>query len=206
MSSFDRLIEKILNDAKSEAELILNKAKSEVEALKEEARKEAYAKLEAEVTKFKESYEEEARRRIVEARVKAKERWLKEREALIDRVVEKVKERLAVFVNSPQYVRALELLIEEAAINIGGGDLVVQLNEKDSKLSIDFEGIAKRVAFKTGVDTKFKVSETNLRCIGGAIVSTTDRSLIYDNTLESRLERLAAEVRLRAFKILFAEE
>lgn len=204
MSSFNRLIEKIINDAKSEAERILSKAKAEAESLKEEINKEIRSRIEAEVTKFREAYEEEAKRRIIEARVKAKERWLKEREALINKVIEKVRERLASFVSSPQYAKALELLIEEAAVAIGGGDLVVKLNERDSKLNIDLSKVADRVSSKTGISTKLQVSEDRLRCMGGAIVATKDGSLIYDNTLESRLERLASEMRVRASKMLFA--
>lgn len=205
MSSFDRLIEKILNDAKSEAEQILNKVKAEVEALKEEATREARSKLESELAKFKEAYEEEAKRKIVEAKIKAKEKWLEEREALINRVVERVKERLINFINTPQYLKALELLIEEAAIAIGGGDLVVQLNERDSRMNVDLERVAERVSSKTGTNTKLQLSETKLRCMGGAIVATRDRNLIYDNTLESRLERLIAEMRVKTSKLLFVE-
>ncbi|MEM4699410.1 MAG: V-type ATP synthase subunit E family protein [Candidatus Nezhaarchaeales archaeon] len=205
MSSLDRLIEKILNDARNKAEQILNKARAEAEALKEEATKEARSKIEFEVAKFREAYEEEARRRIVEARVKARERWLEERETLINKVVEKVREKLVNFISSPQYVKALEFLIEEAAATIGGGDLIVQLNERDSKLNINLEKIAEKVKSKTGTDTKLQLSEIKLRCVGGAIVATKDRSLIYDNTLESRLERLIAEMRVKASKILFTE-
>lgn len=205
MSSSDRIVNKILNDAKAEAERILSQAKAEAEALKEEARRRAASEVEAIVMKHREALEEEARRRVMEARIKAKERWLKEREDLINRAIERVKDRLASFVESPSYVKALESLIEEAAVAIGGGDLLVQLNERDSKLNLNLDSIAKKVSAKIGVDTRLELSDTKAKCIGGAIVSTRDGSFIYDNTLESRLERQASAMRITASKILFSE-
>jgi len=194
-----------LSDARAEANRLLSEARAEAEARREEAKRKASAEVEAAVSKFRASKEEEARRAVMEARIKAKERWLKEREELINQAIEKVRERLARFVESPGYVKALESLIEEAAVAIGGGDLVVLLNERDSKLSLDLDGVARRVASKTGVDTKLQLSEARVKCMGGAVVATRDGSFIYDNTLESRLERQSAAMRVEASKILFAE-
>jgi len=195
---------KIIGDAKEEAARILNEAKSIAASMEEEAKKKADEVVQAEVSKFRQAKEEEVKRAVMEARIKAKERWLKEREALINQAIDKVKERLARLVGSPDYAKSLEALIEEAAVAIGGGDLLVQLNERDAKLSLDLEGIAKRVKEKTGVDTKIQLSEVKVQCMGGAVVSTRDGSFIYDNTLESRVRRQESALRLTAAKILFA--
>jgi vacuolar-type H+-ATPase subunit E/Vma4 len=199
-----KIIEKILNDARSEAERIVSHAKAEAEVRRMEARKRADAEVEAAVSKFRRVKEEEARRIVVEAKVKAKERWLKEREELINQAIEKVKEKLAEVTKSLSYVKVLESLIEEAAVAIGGGDLMVEVNDRDSKLNLDLEGIAKAVSSKTGVNTKIELSKAKLRCMGGAVVSSKDGRFTYDNTFESRLERLSSTMRLTASKILFA--
>ncbi|RLF11418.1 MAG: hypothetical protein DRJ98_03585 [Thermoprotei archaeon] len=204
MSSLDKIVGKIIGDAKEEAARILNEAKSIAASMEEEAKKKADEVVQAEVSKFRQAKEEEVKRAVMEARIKAKERWLKEREALINQAIDKVKERLARLVGSPDYAKSLEALIEEAAVAIGGGDLLVQLNERDAKLSLDLEGIAKRVKEKTGVDTKIQLSEVKVQCMGGAVVSTRDGSFIYDNTLESRVRRQESALRLTAAKILFA--
>ncbi len=204
MSSPDKIVEKILSDAKREAERIVSEARAKAQEVIEEAKKKAKEAVEAEISKYRAAREEEAKRALMEARVKAKERWLKEREDLITQAVEKVKERLAKVVESPDYVKSLEQLIEEAAASIGGGDLLVQLNERDSKLPLDLEGVARRVKEKTGVDTKIELSDKRISCMGGAVVMSRDGSFIYDNTLESRLARRENEMRLTAAKILFA--
>jgi len=204
LSSLDKIVGKIIGDAKEEAARILNEAKSIAASMEEEAKKKADEVVQAEVSKFRQAKEEEVKRAVMEARIKAKERWLKEREALINQAIDKVKERLARLVGSPDYAKSLEALIEEAAVAIGGGDLLVQLNERDAKLSLDLEGIAKRVKEKTGVDTKIQLSEVKVQCMGGAVVSTRDGSFIYDNTLESRVRRQESALRLTAAKILFA--
>ena len=204
MSSADRIVEKIIGDARREADRIVSEAKAYAERVMEEARRRAREQVDAELSRYRAAREEEARRALMEARVKAKERWLKEREDLISQAVEKVRERLARVVEEPGYAKALEQLIEEAAVSIGGGDLLVQLNERDAKLPLDLEGVARRVKERTGVDTRIELSDRRVACMGGAIVMSRDGSFIYDNTLESRLARREAEMRLTAAKILFA--
>ena len=204
MSSADRIVEKIVGDARREADRIVGEARAYAERVVEEARRRARERIDSELSKYRASREEEARRALMEARVKARERWLKEREDLISQAIERVRERLARVVEEPGYVKALEQLIEEAAVSIGGGDLVVQLNERDAKLPLDLEGVARRVKERTGVDTKIELSDRRVECMGGAIVMSRDGSFVYDNTLESRLARREAEMRLAAAKILFA--
>jgi len=204
LSSADRIVEKIVGDARREADRIVGEARAYAERVVEEARRRARERIDSELSKYRASREEEARRALMEARVKARERWLKEREDLISQAIERVRERLARVVEEPGYVKALEQLIEEAAVSIGGGDLVVQLNERDAKLPLDLEGVARRVKERTGVDTKIELSDRRVECMGGAIVMSRDGSFVYDNTLESRLARREAEMRLAAAKILFA--
>jgi vacuolar-type H+-ATPase subunit E/Vma4 len=45
-----------------------------------------------------------------------------------------------------------------------------------------------------------------LDCIGGCKIQSADGKIVYDNTLDHRLEELRPELRVEAAKILFGRQ
>ncbi|MEM1538502.1 MAG: V-type ATP synthase subunit E family protein [Candidatus Nezhaarchaeales archaeon] len=200
-----KIIDKIISEARRQADQILSQARNEVEKIKEEQRQKALRKIQMELEKYRKELEETNKRALIEARFKAKESWLKTRESLIDEAFKKARERIATFVKTPRYPKVLEELIEEASIAIGGGSLIVQLNDKDADLNIDLAKLAKRITRKLNVITALTLSDVKVKTIGGAIVSTSDGRIVYDNTFEARLHRKERDLRLTVAKKLWGE-
>ena len=90
-------------------------------------------------------------------------------------------------------------MIKEAADEIGGDDLIIQLNEADtnqfkgeisSDNTFDVEGI------------KFKLGEP-INAIGGAILKTSNGDIEVNNTIDARLERFKSILRSEVANVLF---
>ena len=92
---------------------------------------------------------------------------------------------------SADYEDSLIKMIKEAADEIGGDDLIIQLNEADTNQfkgeispdnTFDVEGI------------KFKLGEP-INAIGGAILKTSNGDIEVNNTIDARLERFRSILR-----------
>jgi vacuolar-type H+-ATPase subunit E/Vma4 len=88
------------------------------------------------------------------------------------------------------------------AKRIGQKDLVVQVNPKDSALLS--EDVLKRLSKKAHVE--LRLSEKTEDCVGGCIIQTADGKMIYNNTIDNRLEELKPTLRVEVAKILFKED
>ena len=101
--------------------------------------------------------------------------------------------------NDSEYEHALGKMIKEAADEIGGNDLIIQLNEADTnKLKAD---LSSDDSFEIeGIN--FKVGEP-IDAIGGAILKTSNGDIEVNNTIEARLERFKSILRSEVAEILF---
>ena len=101
--------------------------------------------------------------------------------------------------NDSDYEHALGKMIKEAADEIGGNDLIIQLNEADTnKLKAD---LSSDDSFEIeGIN--FKVGEP-IDAIGGAILKTSNGDIEVNNTIEARLERFKSILRSEVAEILF---
>jgi V/A-type H+/Na+-transporting ATPase subunit E len=85
------------------------------------------------------------------------------------------------------YRGLLKRLIEQGLEEVGK-KAVVRVNKKDSKLAASLG---------------FKVSDEPLDCIGGALVSSSDGRVIFNNTFEARFERRKESLRSAVHNSLF---
>ena len=124
--------------------------------------------------------------------------------------------------NDSEYVDALVEMIKEAAVEIGGGDLIVLLKQEDipkvqDKLESivglikslikrekpsDLSAIATEVSQETDVETTLEIGEP-IDTIGGAILRTRNGEIQVNNTIESRMLRFKKSLRSEVAKTLF---
>jgi V/A-type H+-transporting ATPase subunit E len=161
---------------------------------------------------------------ISEAKMNARRAELEAKEEVIEEAFSKATEDLTNMANTndSEYVDALVEMIKEAAVEIGGGDLIVLLKQEDipkvqDKLETivglikslikrekpsDLSAIATEVSLETDVETTLEIGEP-IDTIGGAILRTRNGEIQVNNTIESRMLRFKKSLRSEVAKTLF---
>lgn len=197
----DDLIHAIQEDAKSEIDKIRSQTKAReseiLEAGKMEAEKIRAEILQDAVIKAAALRDEKA----AELAAKNKMSWIERREHLILEVFTEARARFTDLIDTAQYLQALLRLVEEAIVNLQANRVVLQFDPK-SRSMITPKNIE-------DLSTRLKVQiEVGEDLTSGLGIIAKDRSghLIFDNTLESRLERSLDSLREPVFKILSGEK
>ncbi|MDH5691208.1 MAG: V-type ATP synthase subunit E family protein [Candidatus Bathyarchaeota archaeon] len=206
-SSDNRIIDRILNDAREERKAIIKEAKRSAEMLLEKQRQLARHSAEKEVYSLLKRAENEASviKGKVTTDIKRRAGWLvlSEKERLVTSVLNEVKNRLVNLQKSEEYLPVLEKLIVDAGTVLDGETLEVMLNENDSSLPLKLNKLEKKIADETGVKTQLKISKQQIKAVG-VIVKTNDGKIFVDNTFEAILSRRERELRLKIARILFS--
>jgi len=207
-ASENRIIDRILNDARAEAEIIIKDAQKSAETIIEKQRLSALHSAEKEANSLLKKAENEADivRGKVSTDIKRRAGWmvLSEKNRLITRVLTEVKNRLVNMQNSEEYFPILEKLIVDASAVLGGGVLEVLLNENDTKLPLKLDKLVKEISDRIGMETHLRFSEQQITEVG-VIVRTIDNRIFVDNTFEGILSRRERELRLKIAQILFSQ-
>ena len=88
------------------------------------------------------------------------------------------------------YPQSLELFINEGLDSIDESEILISCNKKDSSIVKD---IIDKISSKS--KKTLQLSDEYLTTSGGVIVSNTDSTVVVNNTIEDRLERMKAELR-----------
>jgi vacuolar-type H+-ATPase subunit E/Vma4 len=205
----NRLISKILDDAREEARSIIEEARRSSERLLEQRNMEAEERARKVCQELIQSSEDEVEniihRESVDAIIKTRLILLSEKRKVIDDVFKRAEQRLREFTEDGAYPDMLERLIEEAAIAAGGGRLEILLSKADSRRKLRIKEIAKRVSSKLGLETTLEISDKPIDSYGGVIVSSSDGRTKVDNTLTSILERARRRLEPEIARILFSD-
>ena len=223
-SGADKIVSNIMSDAQAKADVNKSEAQVKVDAILADGEKRA----EATKVKISEDAAKQAEMRyqqiISEAKMNARRAELGAKEEVIEEAFSKATEDLTqkAATNDEEYVDALIGMITEAAIEIGGGDLIVLLKEEDipkvqDKLESivglikslikrekpsDLSAIATEVSQETDVETTLEIGEP-IDTIGGAILRTRNGEIQVNNTIESRMLRFKKSLRSEVAKTLF---
>jgi vacuolar-type H+-ATPase subunit E/Vma4 len=205
--SGNKILDRILKDAREKAESIIADAKKSAETVIEKQRQTARQNSEEKASALLKRAANDADiiRGKVSTDIKRQAGWivLSEKNRLITSVLNEAKNRLVNIQKSEKYVTVLEKLIVHASTVLGGGMLEVVLNENDSKLAIKFDKLEKEISDRSGVRTQLEVSEQKTKDVG-VIVKTIDDQIFVDNTFEAILSRRERELRLKIARILFS--
>lgn len=223
-SGADKIVSNIMSDAQAKADVNKSEAQVKVDAILADGEKRA----EATKVKISEDAAKQADMRyqqiISEAKMNARRAELGAKEEVIEEAFSKATEDLTNMANTndSEYVDALVEMIKEAAVEIGGGDLIVLLKEEDipkvqDKLESivglikslikrekpsDLSAIATEVSQETDVETTLEIGEP-IDTIGGAILRTRNGEIQVNNTIESRMLRFKKSLRSEVAKTLF---
>ena len=200
-SGTDKIVSSIMSEAQEKADVIIQDANAEVSAIQAKAEKTA----EVEKTKILENGKKQSDMRyqqiISEAKMNARRAELSAKEEVIEAAFTKASEELKAKASSgdEEYKDSLSKMIKEAADEIGTNDLIIQLNETDTKEMKD--QLSGSSTFQIE-DIKFTLGEP-IDAIGGAVLKTSNGDIEVNNTIEARLERFKSILRSEVAEILF---
>ncbi|NMJ86290.1 MAG: V-type ATP synthase subunit E [Thaumarchaeota archaeon] len=111
-------------------------------------------------------------------------------EEAVSDAFEKAKTKIDSVRSSNEYVSMMKKLLEVGLNSINAEEVVVECNGKD-------RDVVKKMALEFGLNLKVKIniSEEAIDVLGGLRVMSKDGSMVYDNTLDSRIERLKPIIR-----------
>jgi V/A-type H+-transporting ATPase subunit E len=190
----------ILTEARDEAEQIKAEAREKAEAIRRRAQEQAEQERKAILDRAREDAERLRGQAIATAQLKARSQQLTNREKLLDRVFKTVRERLAEVQNRPDYDQIVAQLLREALTQLRVNKAQVRA-DKATQAILD-KGTLKELSRE--LQGEF-ASAGPLEDGTGIIVDAADGKLHYDNTLETRLERLEGTLRASVYKMLIGE-
>ena len=200
-SGTDKIVSSIMSEAQGKADIIMQEANAEIATINANAEKTA----ESEKNKILENGKKQSDMRyqqiISEAKMNARRAELGAKEEVIEAAFDKATDDLKDIASSgsEEYDDSLTKIIKEAVDEIGGKDLIIQLNEADTnkfKSQLDSSS-----TFQID-DIKFQLGEP-IDTIGGAIVKTKNGDIEVNNTIESRLDRFKSVLRSEVADVLF---
>ena len=200
-SALERTINKVLSQ--KETELI-----SQIDSAYEESLSNLEAsrdRLEAERTRIIESAKKQAenlKRQIVgSSRLAARNQELLMIENAVNNAFDEARKKLAASGGKDSYRTLMASLVEESVSSVGSDEVVIECNRNDAEL------VSKILADlqKKNPRIKAKVSDQHIEVIGGIKVKSADGSMTYDNTIDSRIERLKPLIRKNIAQILRGE-
>lgn len=200
-----KIVSTILSEAESRAEEIIKDAEKKKDKIIKEGKEKAKKVKEETLRRLKKEGRMKYRQIISNAKIKARRSELKTREKLIEKSFKIAENKLKEMASkhSEKYKQALINLIERSITEIGGGELQLHLNSRDTEFIKDqIEDISNKVSEKIGKNVKLELGE-EINTIGGVIVRTKDGSIEVNNTLEARLSRLKKVLRPEVADILF---
>jgi len=200
-SALERTISKVLSQ--KEAELV-----SKIDSAYQESLNNLEAsrgKLEAERARIIESAKKQAenlKRQIVgSGRLQARNQELLMIETAVNNAFEEARKKLVGGGGKDSYKALMSTIIEESVSSVGSGEVVIECNKGDAEL------VRKILADLKNKNSKVqaKVSDQSIDVLGGIRVKSADGTMTYDNTLDSRIERLKPLIRKNIAQMLRGE-
>ena len=199
-SALEHMIDKVL--VQKEAELI-----SQIDSAYQESLdnlESSRSKLEAERTRIVEAarkQSENLRRQIIgSARLASRNQELLTIENAVNKAFEEAKKKLQASSGTDSYKNLLKQMVEESISAVGGSNAVIIESNKN-----DAEIVRKAVSElrDTGkVQQQAEVSDQHIDVLGGIRIKSSGGTMTYDNTLDSRIERLKPLIRKNIAQML----
>lgn len=200
-SALERTINKVISQA--EADFITQIDSSFQESLKNLAA--SRTKLEAEYNRILEGARKQGdnlKRQIVgSSRLSARNRQLVLIESAVNDTFEKAKTILASSNKENSYRLLMRKILKDSVTMIDSDQVIVECNKNDIEL------VEKAISdiFNDNNKIKIKMSDHPLNAIGGIRLTSADGSMTFDNTLDSRIERLKPLIRKSIAQMLRGE-
>jgi V/A-type H+/Na+-transporting ATPase subunit E len=197
----EMLARAILTEARDEADQIKAEAKEKVDAIRKRTQAQAEEERKAILERAQQDAERLRSQAMATAQLKTRSTQLENREKLLDRVFEEVKKQLGEVKKRPDYDAIAALLLREALTQLRVAKAEIRADESTQK------------ALKKGALDEISKELKGEFTLGkeldegtGIVVDAADGKIHYDNTLETRLNRLQSTLRSSVYKVLIGEK
>lgn len=191
----------ILGEARDEAEQIKAEAKEKVEAIRKRAQEQAEQERRSILDQAKQDAERLRGQAVATAQLKARSLELAHREQLLDRVFKTVKEKLPDIQKRSDYDQIAAMLLREALVQLRVNKAEIRADQTTQNF-LEKKALAEISKELSGQFTIADALEDGM----GVVVEAADGKLHYDNTLETRLNRLQSTLRAPVYKVLTGEQ
>lgn len=191
----------ILKEAEVDAQQMREEAQAKADAIRQRAKGEAEKARREILDRAQQEADRLRSQTVSSAQLKARTMQLEHREKLLDRVFEAAREKLADIQKRPEYDQLAAMLLREALVQL-------RVNKADIRADQATRALLEKKALKelsSELNGQFTLGD-NLEEGRGVIVEAGEGRLHYDNTLETRLQRLQSTLRSSVHKILTGEQ
>ena len=188
--TLDKVISEVINETLNEYKAALEKARQEAYSILEHSAQEASRKA-AEIEEDGRRKRESLRQRIISlAEINSRNKSIEVLESGINLVVQEAMKRIETITNKKELGEILRNLLNEAIEVIQVKEIIIQTNRESYNV---LQNIAGDIERSSGV--KITVDDTPIQTICGIKVRSVDGRIIYDNTVETRIERVRQVIR-----------
>lgn len=190
----------ILKEAEVDAQQMREEAKAKADAIRQRAQEEAEKARREILDKAQQEAERVRSQTLSSAQLKARTMQLEQREKLLDRVFQTAREKLGDVQNGKDYDQLAAMLLREALTQLRVNKAEIHA-DKATRASLEKKAIKDLASELKG---EYSVGD-DLEEGRGVVVDAGEGRLHYDNTLETRLERLQSSLRASVYKLLMGE-
>ena len=201
VNDIEMLERAILSEARDKAEQVKAEANEKVDAIRKRAQERAEEERKAILDKAQQDAERLRGQAAATAQLKARSAQLAHREQLLDRVFKAVKDKLPDVQKRPDYDQIAALLLREALVQLRVNKAGIRA-DKLTQASLEKSSLNE---ISKELNGQFTIGAP-LEEGSGVVVNAADGKLNYDNTLETRLNRLQGTLRASVYKILMGEQ
>lgn len=198
--TIETLARAILRDAHDEAERIQAEGMARAEDIRARAHAEADTLREQILDHARQEAERLRSQVLASAQLKARTLQLEHRERLLEKVFNAARDRLPGLQKRSDYPQIADFLLREAIRQLNATQAEMRLDASTQKaLEPNLPALSK------DLDVKLEIKDTLDEGVG-VIVDTSGGHLHYDNTLETRLERMKQALRSPVYQVLMGEK
>jgi V/A-type H+-transporting ATPase subunit E len=200
-SPLEGTIDKVMSQKESELVLKIGSAYQESIRNLDSSRSKLHSEYLAILENSRKQAENLKRQIIGSSKLSARNNQLISIEDAIRNVFEMVRKRLASLNKDPNYEQLIKQAVLDSLKEIGKNDIIIECNKKDLNL---VRKVVENINGDTG--TKMVVSDKQIDILGGIRATSSDGTLTYDDTIDSRIERLKPLIRKNIVQILKGEK
>lgn len=191
----------ILTEARDEAEQIKAEAKEKADVIRKRAQEQAESERKAILDRARQDADRLRGQAVATAQLKARSVQLSSREQLLDGVFKAVKEKLPEIQKRSDYDAISAMLLREALTELRVNKAQIRADEATQK-SLKKGALDEISKELNGEFTPGDVLEEGR----GVVIDAANGKIHYDNTLETRLNRLQNTLRSAVYQMLTGEK
>ena len=187
----------IMTEAREDAERLHAEAKEKAEAIRTRAQEQAESERKTILERAREDAERLRSQSSATTQLKARSTQLEQREAVLNEVFETVRKQLDAAKGQANFAALADMLAREALTELKATEAEVRADAATRK-ALKLDDLSRELG------GTFSFGEP-LEEGTGIVVSAAGGRLHYDNTLETRLNRLRASLRSSVYKVLMGD-